>query len=88
MCWAPHVDVEGFWLVDLEASRPGAVGCVHEPHTEQLIVVIPGPVEDHTGAWRRGDVVLWVGCALGNHSHYVRILFIHVIKDLPNNLPF
>lgn len=61
---SPHVDVKGLEDVDLEASRPGAVGCVHEPHTQQLVVVIPGPVEDHAGAWQGGDVALWVGGAL------------------------
>lgn len=65
MCGSPHVDVEGLGLVDLEASRPGAVGRVHEAHAQQLVVVVARPVEDDAGAWQRGDVALWVGCALG-----------------------
>lgn len=46
--WVPHVDVEGFRLVDLKTSRPGAVGNIHETDTEKLIVVISGPVEHNT----------------------------------------
>lgn len=60
----PHVDMERLGLVDLEASRPGAVGVVHESHTQQLVIVVPGPVEHHAGARRCGDVALWVGRAL------------------------
>lgn len=60
----PHVDVKGLGDVDLEAPRPGAVGRVHEPDTQQLVVVVAGPVEDHAGAWQGGDVALWVGRAL------------------------
>ena len=56
--------MEGLGLVDLEAARPGAVGRVHEAHTQQLVVVVPGPVEDHAGAGQRGDVAVWVIGAL------------------------
>lgn len=61
----PHVDVKRLGDVDFEASRPGAVGRVHESDTQQLVVVVTGPVEDHAGAWQGGDVALWIGCALG-----------------------
>lgn len=61
---APHVDVEGLGLVDLEAARPGAVWDVHESHAEQLVVVVAGPVEDHAGARQGGDVPLRVLRAL------------------------
>lgn len=47
---SPHVDVERLRFVDLEASGPGAVGDVHETHTQQLVVVISGPVEDDAGS--------------------------------------
>lgn len=60
----PHVDMERLGLVNLEASRPGAVGVVHETHAQQLVVVVPGPVEHHAGAGQCGDVALWVGRAL------------------------
>ncbi len=58
--WVPHVDVEGFRLVDLKTSRPDAVGNVHETDTEKLIVVISGPVEYNTRAWQGGDIALWI----------------------------
>lgn len=64
-CSLPHVDVKGLGFVDFEASRPGAVGGIHEAHTQQLVIVIAWPVEDDTGARQGGDVTLWVGCALG-----------------------
>ena len=60
----PHVDMEGLGLVDLEPSRPGAVGRVHEADAQQLVVVVPGPVEDHAGTRQGGDVALRVGWAL------------------------
>lgn len=60
----PHVDVKRLGDVDLEASGPGTVGCVHESDTQQLVVVVTGPVEDHAGAWQGGDVALRIGCAL------------------------
>ena len=62
---SPHVDVEGLGFVDLEASRPGAVGSVHEANTQQLVIVVSGPVEDDAGAWQGGDVTLWIGRTLG-----------------------
>lgn len=61
----PHVNVERLGDVDLEAPRPGTVRRVHESDTQQLIIVIPGPVEDYVGAWQGGDVAFWIGCALG-----------------------
>ena len=64
----PHVDVERLGLVDLEASGPGAVSVVHEAHTQQLVVVIPGPVEHHTGAGWRRDVALGVSRALQQNT--------------------
>lgn len=63
-CGSPHVDVEWLWFVDLKAPRPGTVGSVHEAHTQQLVVVITGPVEDDVGAGQGGDVSLWVGRTL------------------------
>lgn len=57
--------MKGFGFVDLEASRPGAVGGVHEAHTQQLVVVVAGPVEDNAGARQGGDVTLRVGRTLG-----------------------
>lgn len=57
--------MKGLRLVDLKASRPGAVGRVHEANTQQLIIVIAGPVENNAGARQGGDVTLWVGCTLG-----------------------
>lgn len=69
-CSAPHVDVEGLWFVDLEASRPGTVGGVHETHTQQLVVVIPRPVKHNAGARQGGDVTLRIGRALGG-MHYL-----------------
>ncbi len=65
VCSSPHVDVKGLGFVDLEASRPGAVGGVHEAHTQQLVIVIAGPVEDNAGARQGGDVTLRVGRTLG-----------------------
>lgn len=65
MCSSPHVDMEGLGFVDLEASRPGTVGGVHEAHTQQLVVVITWPVENNTGARQGGDVTLRVGGTLG-----------------------
>lgn len=62
----PHVDVKRLGDVDLEASGPGTVGRVHESDTQQLVVVVTGPVENHAGAWQGGDVALWVGCALSH----------------------
>lgn len=64
--------MEGLGLVDLEAPRPGAVGRVHEAHAQQLVVVIPRPVEDHAGAGQRGDVALWVGGTLETERSAVR----------------
>lgn len=61
LCDSPHVDVERLELVDLEASGPGAVGRVQESNTQQLVVVVSGPVEDDAGAGQGGDVTLWVG---------------------------
>lgn len=62
--------MEGFGLVDLEAPRPGAGGVVHEAHAQQLVVVVTGPVEHHTGARQGGDVALGVRrtlkCKKGN----------------------
>lgn len=63
--------MKGLGLVDLEASRPGAVGGVHETDTKQLVVVVAGPVEDHAGAWQGGDVALGVGCTLGHVNSLV-----------------
>lgn len=60
----PHVDVKRLGNVDFKASRPGAVGRVHEADTQQLVIVVTGPVEDHAGAWQGGDVALRIGCAL------------------------
>lgn len=60
ICGSPHVDVKGLGLVDLEASRPGAVRGVHEAYAQQLVVVIAGPVEDNAGSRQRGDVTLRV----------------------------
>lgn len=59
--------------VDLEAARPGAVGRVHEPDAQQLVVVVPGPVEDHAGAGQGGDVAVRIGCALGQ-THLAQII--------------
>lgn len=61
---SPHVDVEGLGDVDLKASRPRTVGGVHEPHAQQLVIVVAGPVEDHAGARQGGDVPVWIGRAL------------------------
>lgn len=58
--WVPHVDVKGFWLVNLKTSRPGAVGNIHETDTEKLIIVISGPVEHNTRAWQGGDISFWI----------------------------
>lgn len=60
----PHVDVEGLWFIDFEASGPGAVLVVHDANAQQLVVVAAGPVEDHTGARQGGDVALRVGGGL------------------------
>lgn len=57
--------MKGLGFVDFEASRPGAVGGVHEAHTQQLVIVIAGPVEHNAGAWQGGDVTLGVGRTLG-----------------------
>lgn len=70
--------MEGLWFVNLKASRPGAIGGVHETHTEQLVVVIAGPVEDNAGAWQGGYVTLWVGRTLGQ----VYLLITYVILYL------
>ena len=51
-------------FVDFKASRPGAVGGVHKAHTQQLVIVISGPVEDDAGSRQGGDVTLRVGCTL------------------------
>ena len=72
----PHVHVEGLGLVDLKPSRPGAVGRVHEAHTQQLVIVVPRPMEDHTGAGQRGDVAVWVGGALEPVTVYMSSHFI------------
>ena len=61
--------MEGLGLVDLEAAGPGAVLGVHEAHTQKLVVVIPGPVEDHTGTRQGGDVALWVHCSLESYNN-------------------
>lgn len=60
----PHVDVEGLWFVDFEASGPRALHVVHDAHAQQLVVVAAGPVEDHAGARQGGDVALRVGGGL------------------------
>lgn len=73
-CFPPHVDVKRLGDVDLETARPGAVGCVHEPDTQQLVVVVTGPVEDHTGAGQGGDVAVWIGCAL-RQTHFAQIIW-------------
>lgn len=78
----PHVDMKRLGDVDLEAPRPGTVGDVHEPHTQQLVVVVAGPVEDHAGAWRRGDVTLWVGCPLRHGG--VRVHVCSPVTTRPN----
>ena len=64
----PHVDMERLWFVDLKASRPCAVEGVHEAYTQQLVIVIAGPVEDNTGAGWSGDITFWVGRTLGQNS--------------------
>lgn len=69
--------MEGLWFVDLKASRPGAVGGVHEAHTQQLVVVITGPVEDNAGARQGGDVSLWIGSTLQQtYSLMAAVVFI------------
>ena len=47
---APHVDVEGVYLVDAEAARPVTTGVVHDAHTQQLVQVQPRPVERQLAA--------------------------------------
>lgn len=56
--------MKGLGFVDFKASRPGAVGSIHEAHTQQLVIVVAWPVEDDAGARQGGDVTLWVGRAL------------------------
>lgn len=65
ICASPHVDMKRLGFVDLEASRPGTVGGIHETHTKELVVVVAGPVENNAGAWQGGDVTLWIGRTLG-----------------------
>lgn len=66
---SPHVDMEGIILVDFKASRPNAIGNVHQPDTQQLIVVIAWPVEHHTGTRQGGNVAIRVGCSLKHTDH-------------------
>lgn len=60
----PHVDMEGIILVDLKATRPNTIGNIHQSDTQQLIIVIPRPVENHTGTRKSGDVTFGIGCSL------------------------
>lgn len=71
----PHVDMKRLGDVDFEAARPGAVGGVHEPDTQQLVVVVTGPVEDHTGARQGGDVAVGIGCAL-RQTHLAEMIWV------------
>lgn len=56
--------MEGIILVDLKASRPNAVGDIHQSDTQELVIVIPRPMEHHTGAREGGNVTFGVGVAL------------------------
>ena len=56
--------MEGIILVDFKASRPNTVGNVHQSDTQQLIVVIPRPVEHHAGTRKGGNVTFRIGCSL------------------------
>lgn len=86
VCNSPHVDVKGLGLVDLEAPGPGAVGGVHASHTQQLVIVVAGPVEDDAGARQGGDVTLRVGRTLGQMyslmtNGFRRVTFIILLLD-------
>lgn len=71
--------MKGLEFVDFEASRPGAVGGVHEAHTQQLVIVIAGPVEDNAGAWQGGDVTLRVGRTLGQMYLLMTCVILYVM---------
>lgn len=61
--------MEGIILIDFKASRPDTIGNVHQPDTQQLIVVIAWPVEDHTGSRQGGNVATGIGCSLRHTDH-------------------
>lgn len=56
--------MEGIILVDFKASRPNTIGDIHQSDTQELIIVIAGPVEHHTGTRKGGDITFRIGCSL------------------------
>lgn len=70
--------MEGIILVDFKASRPNAIGNVHQPDTQQLVIVIAWPVEHHTGTRQGGNVAIGVGCSLKHTDQG----FSHVTQNL------
>lgn len=77
--------MKGLGFVDLEASRPGAVGGVHEAHTQQLVVVVAGPVEDNAGARQGGDVTLRVGRTLGQMYSLMTSVILYLLSpEMPH----
>lgn len=74
--------MEGLGFVDLEASRPGTAGGVHEAHTQQLVVVIAWPVENNTGARQGGDVTLRVGGTLGQIFSLMTFIILYLFPPL------